>query len=63
MTGQIKCCYGCVAPKRHIGCHASCPEYRAEEAATKPRPGDEAHIYLSKRRQRLQHILRNKGQK
>jgi hypothetical protein len=23
----IKCCYGCVAPKRHPGCHATCPDY------------------------------------
>lgn len=28
----IKCCYGCVAPKRHEGCHGSCPEYLAEKA-------------------------------
>ena len=23
----IRCCKGCVAPKRHIGCHATCKEY------------------------------------
>ncbi len=28
----IKCCFGCVAPKRHPGCHASCPEYIEEKA-------------------------------
>lgn len=28
----IKCCYGCVAPKRHSGCHAGCSEYKAERA-------------------------------
>ena len=27
----IKCCYGCVAPKRHPGCHGHCPEYLAEK--------------------------------
>ena len=26
----IKCCYGCKPPKRHAGCHATCPEYIAE---------------------------------
>lgn len=20
-------CYGCVAPKRHVGCHATCKDY------------------------------------
>lgn len=28
----IKCCYGCVAPKRHPGCHGSCPTYIEEKA-------------------------------
>ena len=28
----IKCCLGCVAPKRHPGCHSSCPDYLAEKA-------------------------------
>lgn len=28
----ICCCYGCVAPKRHPGCHGSCPEYLADKA-------------------------------
>ena len=27
----IKCCMGCVAPKRHPGCHGSCQEYQAEK--------------------------------
>lgn len=29
--GIIKCCRGCVAPKRHPGCHDHCPEYLAEK--------------------------------
>ena len=29
---MIKCCYGCVAPKRYPGCHGHCPEYLAEKA-------------------------------
>ena len=28
----IKCCYGCVAPKRYPGCHGTCPDYLAEKA-------------------------------
>lgn len=28
----IKCCSGCVAPKRYPGCHGSCPEYIQEKA-------------------------------
>lgn len=27
----INCCHGCVAPKRHPGCHDTCPEYRKEK--------------------------------
>lgn len=27
----IKCCMGCVAPKRHPGCHDHCPEYIKEK--------------------------------
>lgn len=27
----IKCCKNCVAPKRHIGCHATCAEYLSEK--------------------------------
>lgn len=28
----IKCCNGCVPPKRNPGCHGNCPEYLAEKA-------------------------------
>ena len=27
----IKCCNGCVAPKRHTACWDHCPEYLAEK--------------------------------
>jgi hypothetical protein len=27
---MIKCCKGCVPPKRHTACHDTCPEYQAE---------------------------------
>lgn len=29
----IKSCYGCVAPKRHPGCHDHCQEYIQEKIA------------------------------
>ena len=29
---MIKCCAGCVAPKRHPGCHSTCSEYIKEKA-------------------------------
>ena len=29
----IRCCNGCVAPKRYPGCHGKCPEYINEKAA------------------------------
>lgn len=28
---MIYCCYGCVAPKRHPGCHGVCQEYLAQK--------------------------------
>lgn len=27
----IKCCYKCVPPKRHLGCHETCEEYLKEK--------------------------------
>ena len=32
MGGIITCCYHCVAPKRHPGCHSTCPEYLKQRA-------------------------------
>lgn len=29
----INCCKGCVAPVRHIACHATCEKYLAEKEA------------------------------
>lgn len=29
---KIKCCKDCVAPKRHLGCHDTCKEYKKEKA-------------------------------
>ena len=28
----ITCCRGCVAPKRHPGCHSGCQEYITQKA-------------------------------
>lgn len=28
---MIKCCHGCVPPKRCPGCHGVCPEYLEEK--------------------------------
>lgn len=28
---RISCCYNCVPPKRHPGCHSTCPEYIEEK--------------------------------
>lgn len=28
----IRCCKGCIPPKRYPGCHAVCKEYLAEKA-------------------------------
>ena len=28
----IDCCKGCIAPKRHPGCHDHCPEYQKQKA-------------------------------
>ena len=29
---SIKCCYGCVPPKRHTACWGHCPDYAREKA-------------------------------
>lgn len=29
---RIKCCLGCQPPKRHAGCHSTCPEYKEQRA-------------------------------
>lgn len=39
----IQCCYECVAPKRHLGCHSTCKEYKQAKAE-----------YEAKKQQRLE---------
>lgn len=33
LMGYFECCKGCVAPKRHVGCHSTCKEYLDDKAA------------------------------
>ena len=40
MIMAIECCRGCVAPKRHPGCHGHCPEYIAERAEYEKRKAE-----------------------
>ena len=42
---MIRCCYGCVPPKRYPGCHAVCEEYIGE---------NEKHLEEKERRQKEQ---------
>lgn len=28
----FECCHYCVPPKRHTGCHSTCPEYKKARA-------------------------------
>lgn len=47
----ISCCHGCMAPKRHPGCHDTCPEYRKEKAE------HEARAEADYKRRRTMHDL------
>lgn len=65
----IKCCHGCVAPKRHPGCHSTCPEYIEEksvheaqrEAAQKAKAVLDG-VYASRQRS-ARKVLRHRGDK
>ena len=65
----IKCCYGCVAPKRHTACWDHCPEYIAEKAKheelkeadyLKRKISNDIHI---QRANRIRKIMRHRGRK
>ena len=63
-------CKDCVAPKRHPGCHGSCPEYleqKAKKEAIKEaeRKWKESRGGLISRRDNLYHeaMKRNRGRK
>lgn len=54
-------CHGCVAPKRHVGCHGTCPEYHDWKAteqikkdAERKRREDEAAMFRSFRSRKIQ---------
>ena len=47
----IKCCHGCIAPRRHPGCHDHCPEYLKEKAEH-----DAKAAYDYKRRKTIQDL-------
>lgn len=32
MRATFSCCFNCVPPKRHAGCHATCNEYISAKA-------------------------------
>lgn len=51
----MKCCHGCIPPKRHPGCHDHCPEYIAEKEAHEKRKAEldrekriSAEIYINR---------------
>lgn len=47
----IRCCHGCIAPKRHPGCHGTCPEYLQEKAV------HDAKMEEDYKQRKLQHNL------
>ena len=47
----ISCCHGCMVPKRHPGCHDTCPEYLKERAEHEARKEEDY-----KRRQLVQNL-------
>ena len=51
--GRIRCCMGCVPPKRKPGCHGTCREYIEEKAAL-----DEEK--RAERKQRIETALSNR---
>lgn len=65
----IKCCFGCVAPKRFPGCGATCPEYikeKAEDAAKKEAYYKDARltgVIRQSRADRYAKYLRSRGRK
>ena len=66
---SIKCCFGCVAPKRYPGCGATCKEYleeKAEDARQKEAYRKEraiANAIYSSRTRRVQAAYRKRRNK
>ena len=65
----IKCCNGCVPPKRHTACWGHCPDFAAEKAAEaelKKKEDMRRKIYSSiyqQRSERVAKALRRHGRK
>lgn len=57
MSQKIKCCWHCVAPKRHVGCRSKCPEYLAERKAL-----DEQNALEYKQRALRQNIYEQRSE-
>lgn len=46
----MKCCKDCIAPKRHLGCHATCEDYakaKEEDKAKKKWLKESCHPRIS----------------
>lgn len=52
----IKCCHGCIAPKRYPGCHNHCPEYLEEK---KKHEAEKAEEYL--KRNTISNLISQRG--
>lgn len=55
---MIYSCMYCVAPKRHPGCHGSCPEYLADKAKH-----DREKAEMDKQRAIINGIYEQRGEK
>lgn len=65
----IKCCYGCVPPKRHTACWGHCPDYikeKAEDTAKKEAYYKEARLtgeFRQRRKDRYARYLQHRGRR
>ena len=49
-------CYGCVEPKRYLGCHDRCPEYLATKKDYKQNADSDLKGYLIDKSHKLKKI-------
>ena len=65
----IKCCFGCVAPKRHTACWDHCPEYIAEKEQEEKKKAQEdlqrkvGYDIYQQRADRVAKAMRRHGRK
>lgn len=57
MITGIKCCKGCVAPKRYPGYHSNCPEYLMEKKLW-----DEQKKIISEQRQAYNNLYEQRSE-